>query len=71
MGMCDYFGCYKPICEEDEEFTPPTLRFCTAHSEESQKLIQSEDIGGLLQFWVKAGGGAERMAQSIVNEATP
>ena len=60
--QCDYFGCTKPIRFNDLKFSPPTKRYCKKHGAECDKSI---DRGAkhILKFWVKAGGGAKRMAE--------
>ena len=58
--ICDFDGCEKEICDEDMQYTPPTKRFCKAHSSSFDELIESEDIPRLLSLWVKSLGGAKK-----------
>jgi len=62
---CDFYDCNEPICQTDKELKEG-LKFCQAHSIEAAGFIQAEDIPGLLTFWVRSYGGAERMAKRIV-----
>jgi hypothetical protein len=61
-NICDYFGCDEPICDADKEYNPPSLMFCVNHSNEVDMYIEDHNIPELLAFWVRAGGGAKRMA---------
>ena len=65
-NICDYHKCKQPICEEDKSYKDPhTKRYCEKHSAEITTLIEGENIGGMLGWWVRAGGGAEKMAGSF------
>lgn len=68
MIKCDYYGCEKPIRKEDESITDGhTLRFCEEHGAELDAVIAGLDANGpapMLRFWIKAGGGHKRMADS-------
>ena len=62
--VCDFHDCVEPICEDSKEIKQG-LRFCQAHDDKCTEHIRSENIPGLLTFWVRSHGGAERMSQSI------
>ena len=63
-GLCDFFGCYEPVCEADKELKRPTsLRFCQKHSDEINAYFKSHDIRNIMKFWVRSQGGAKRMAR--------
>lgn len=67
---CDFHGCEEPICEENEAFDPPTLRFCQEHRAEwlavADDLFENGNPATVIQFWIRAGGGPERMARGPV-----
>ena len=62
---CSYFGCEEKVCEHDVDYPPPSMRFCQKHSEELGAYIQNHNIPKILGFWVKANGGAKRLAETF------
>jgi len=62
---CSYFGCEQDVCEHDINYPPPSMRFCQKHSDEVNGYIKRHEIPKILSFWVKANGGAKRMAETF------
>jgi len=63
LNICDYWGCREPI-EPTENNIENGMRFCKKHQAEVNALVDTMDVRGLLSFWVKAGGGAKKMAST-------
>ena len=56
---CDYFECDEPLAPNQ----PKTgMKFCQVHEDEFNKLVENEDIPGMLRFHVRSLGGARRAA---------
>ncbi len=62
LNICDYWGCREPVVEKNKE--EKGMRFCDAHLRELNILIDKLDVKGILSFWVKASGGAEKMVHT-------
>jgi hypothetical protein len=67
---CSYFGCNETIAES-EITSKDLMKFCNEHLAELNNIIDKEDAKGILRFWVKSSGGAERLAKSMVGEYKP
>jgi hypothetical protein len=67
MNKCDYFGCDKPLAPDQAE---TGMKFCIEHDAEFSAIAMAEpfDPAALLRFWVRARGGAKRMAKSIYGD---
>ncbi len=67
--VCDYYGCNNTVrqddieCQKDGRYTPRTQVYCDFHGLKFDELIKDNNVPGMLSFWVKAGGGAERMVK--------
>ena len=66
-NICDYFKCSNLIREEDTTFTSPTKRYCKEHGKEIDSIIDEDDAGKLLGWWVKSMGGAKIAAEKFYN----
>jgi hypothetical protein len=67
IKQCDYFGCDKPQAPNQAD---AGMRFCTEHDSEFTAIAKAEpfDPKAMMQFWVQANGGAERLADLIVGD---
>lgn len=63
--ICSYFGCEEEVCEHDLNYPPPGMRFCQKHSEEINGFIERAEIPRIIGFWIRANGGAKRLAESM------
>lgn len=69
--ICSYYGCDKPILESEAIHDGHSMNFCAEHDAEFTKIAQADpfDPAALIRFWVKANGGAQRMADAMFGEA--
>lgn len=64
--LCDFYSCSKPVREKDLTLVED-LKFCEDHGSQIEEIISrleddDDAIKELLGFWVKAHGGAKRLA---------
>ena len=62
--FCSFDGCNKEVCETDKQLKSG-MRFCQEHSDQINKLIEENKIPQLIGFWVKANGGAKKLAETF------
>lgn len=63
---CDFAGCEKMICEEAKLLEPTSHHYCREHHDQLNRLIEQHNSRAILAFWVKANGGAERLAEKTM-----
>jgi hypothetical protein len=61
---CSYYQCTEPITKEEIDSEDKML-FCKQHYEELKAKIEKGDYKGIIGFWVRANGGAKRLAESM------
>ena len=66
--ICDFYGCTKPICNEDLDLAPPSMRFCQEHHDELVGYVRAENTKAIMRFWVQSHGGAKRMAGEVAKD---
>ena len=61
---CSYFGCQDSICKDDENIEQG-MKFCQDHHDELESYITAKPFNPakVVSFWIKANGGAKRMAE--------
>ncbi len=63
---CSYDGCEKEVCSESAEHTRDRMHFCQEHHDEITKLVDEWVIPKVLGWWVKANGGAKKLAGKMM-----
>lgn len=62
---CSYYECPELIADS-EIGSKDAMKFCEQHKEEITKIVEAQDVKGILRFWIKAQGGAKLAAKRIV-----
>ncbi len=58
---CDFYGCNSPQSEEPQN---GRMKFCEAHLAELNA-HSSVDFRKVIAWWIKANGGAKRLAETM------
>lgn len=63
---CTWVGCSATasVVVKDRN-GKPWANLCKAHDDQMNKHITDGDVRGILSDWVKAGGGAEKLAERL------
>lgn len=61
---CSFDRCEKEVCDEDKD-SPDRMKFCQEHHDELKKYAIDGDAKAILGFWIKANGGAKKLAQTF------
>lgn len=61
---CSYFGCDEFVCKEDLNIQQG-MKFCQSHHDQLEKIIEEENPKKIIGFWIKANGGAKRLAETV------
>jgi hypothetical protein len=67
LEICDYEDCTEKPAESEMKNTDSEMRFCDKHLAEINGLIDSENVKGVLKFWIMANGGPKAMAQKMLH----
>jgi len=59
--ICSFDGCDEVVCEADENLDQ-RMHFCQEHHDQLQGYIKDGNVKKILGFWVKANGGAKKLA---------
>lgn len=62
--VCSFFGCADLVCEADKDL-PQRMHFCQNHHDQLQGYIERGEVPKIIGFWVKANGGAKRLADTF------
>lgn len=62
--VCSFFGCADLVCEADKDL-PQRMHFCQKHRDQLQGYVERHEVPKILGFWVKANGGAKRLAETF------
>ncbi len=62
--ICSFYGCEKDVCEADKELEQ-RMHFCQEHHDQLAGYITNGDVKKILGFWVKANGGAKKLAETF------
>lgn len=63
--MCQYHGCSREAAPNQPEVG---LKFCEVHDTELAALVVAGDVKSLMQWYLKAKGGAKRIYREITEE---
>jgi hypothetical protein len=64
--ICSYYQCGEHITNT-EIGSKDSMKFCEAHLKEITKLVELQDVKGILKFWIKAQGGAKLAARRCLH----
>ena len=53
---CHFWGCVRPVREDDRAIRDPSARFCEDHAVEIDFYLIMEDTQKRVDFWVRASG---------------
>lgn len=62
--ICSFYGCNKDVCDADKELRQ-RMHFCQEHHDELAGYIKDGNVKKIVGFWIKANGGAKRMAETF------
>ena len=62
--VCSFFGCVDSICAADKE-SPDRMHFCQSHHDQLAQYVKDNNVPKILGFWIKANGGAKRLAETF------
>lgn len=62
---CDFDACDQPVCDAEKGITGAGFRFCQEHRDEFRRYVIGGDVRKMLGFWVRAEGGADRLAKKM------
>lgn len=62
INVCSFYECEEVVCAEDIANPLGRMQFCKRHSDEARALKDAKQI---LSFWVRANGGAKRLASTF------
>ena len=62
--ICSFDGCADEVCEADRE-SPDRMHFCQKHHDQLAQYVKDNAIPKILGFWVKANGGAKKLAETF------
>ena len=61
---CSFDGCGELVCEADKE-SPDRMHFCQKHHDQLAQYVKDNAIPKIIGFWVKANGGAKKLASTF------
>lgn len=61
---CSFDGCEELVCEADKE-SPDRMHFCQKHHDQLAQYVKENAIPKVIGFWVKANGGAKKLASTF------
>ena len=64
MEKCSFDGCEELVCEADKE-SPDRMHFCQKHHDQLAQYVKENAIPKIIGFWVKANGGAKKLASTF------
>ncbi len=66
LPECSFYGCYEYICKEDEVIEQH-MKFCQKHHDELESYVTAQPFSPakIISFWIRANGGAKRMAEKF------
>ncbi len=64
VEKCSFDGCGELVCEADKE-SPDRMHFCQKHHDQLAKYVKDNAIPKIIGFWVKANGGAKKLASTF------
>ena len=64
VECCSFFGCAELVCEADKE-SPDRMHFCQKHHDQLAQYVKDNAIPKIIGFWVKANGGAKKLASTF------
>lgn len=62
--ICSFDGCADEVCEADKK-SPDRMHFCQKHHDQLAQYVKDNAIHKILGFWVKANGGAKKLAETF------
>ena len=62
--ICSFDGCADEVCEADKE-SPNRMHFCQTHHDQLAQYVKDNAVPKILGFWVKANGGAKKLASTF------
>ena len=62
--ICSFDGCEEEVCEADKE-SPDRMHFCQKHHDQLAQYVKDNAIPKIIGFWVKANGGAKKLASTF------
>lgn len=64
IEKCSFDGCGELVCEADKE-SPDRMHFCQKHHDQLAQYVKDNAIPKIIGFWVKANGGAKKLASTF------
>lgn len=64
VEKCSFDGCNELVCEADKE-SPDRMHFCQQHHDQLAQYVKDNAIPKIIGFWVKANGGAKKLAKTF------
>jgi hypothetical protein len=64
VEKCSFDGCSELVCEADKE-SPDRMHFCQKHHDQLAQYVKENAIPKIIGFWVKANGGAKKLASTF------
>lgn len=61
---CSFEGCEDEVCEADKK-SPYRMHFCQKHYDQLTPYVEENNIPKILDFWIKANGGAKKLAKKL------
>lgn len=61
---CSFDGCDNNVCVADKNLKQ-RMHFCQVHHDQLAEYIKAGNVKKILGFWVKANGGAKKLAESF------
>ena len=61
---CSFDSCEELVCEADKE-SPDRMHFCQKHHDQLAQYVKENAIPKIIGFWVKANGGAKKLASTF------
>jgi hypothetical protein len=62
--ICSFDGCDQEVCEADMELKQ-RMHFCQEHHDQLAGYIEAGNVKKILGFWIKANGGAKKLAETF------